>query len=116
MKNIANIRVPFIAATEGKAHIPAASVVTASVMVSGASANFGDLAHFAGGTMTGADVNLSGPAAPVLAGPGPSASTPSRPAPSPQGTGASSLKSWPDGSALARTLFAGPLLMALGAA
>jgi enoyl-CoA hydratase/carnithine racemase len=53
VENIANIRVPFIAAIEGKAHIHSEYALMANVIVAGESATFSDLPHFAGGIVPG---------------------------------------------------------------
>lgn len=53
VENIANIRVPMIAAIEGKAHIHSEYALLANVIVAGESASFGDLPHFAGGIVPG---------------------------------------------------------------
>jgi enoyl-CoA hydratase/carnithine racemase len=53
VENIANIRVPMIAAVEGRAHIHSEYALLANVIVAGESASFGDLPHFAGGIVPG---------------------------------------------------------------
>lgn len=53
LENIANIRVPVIAAIEGKAHIHTEYALLANVIVAGKSATFADLPHFAGGIVPG---------------------------------------------------------------
>jgi len=53
LENIANIRVPMIAAIEGKAHIHSEYALMANVIVAGESATFSDLPHFAGGIVPG---------------------------------------------------------------
>ena len=53
VENIANIRVPMIAAIEGKAHIHSEYALLANVIVAGKSATFSDLPHFAGGIVPG---------------------------------------------------------------
>jgi len=53
VENIANIRVPMIAAIEGRAHIHSEYALLANVIVAGESASFGDLPHFAGGIVPG---------------------------------------------------------------
>jgi enoyl-CoA hydratase/carnithine racemase len=53
LENIANIRVPMIAAVEGKAHIHSEYALMANVIVAGESASFSDLPHFAGGIVPG---------------------------------------------------------------
>src|SRR5256885_16800020 len=47
LENIANIRVPVIAAIEGRAHVHSDYALLASVIVAAGSATFQDLAHFA---------------------------------------------------------------------
>lgn len=53
LENIANIRVPVIAAIEGRAHIHTEYALLANVIVAGRGATFADLAHFAGGIVPG---------------------------------------------------------------
>src|ERR1700757_4678005 len=53
VENIANIRVPVIAAIEGRAHIHSEYALLASVVVAAESATFHDLPHFAGGIVPG---------------------------------------------------------------
>jgi enoyl-CoA hydratase/carnithine racemase len=53
VENIASIRVPMIAAIEGRAHIHSEYALMANVIVAGESATFGDLPHFAGGIVPG---------------------------------------------------------------
>jgi enoyl-CoA hydratase/carnithine racemase len=53
MENLANIRVPMIAAIEGRAHIHSEYALMANVIVAGESASFSDLPHFAGGIVPG---------------------------------------------------------------
>ena len=53
LENIANIRVPMIAAIEGRAHIHTEYALLANVVVAGRSASFSDLPHFAGGIVPG---------------------------------------------------------------
>jgi enoyl-CoA hydratase/carnithine racemase len=53
VENIANIRVPMIAAIEGRAHIHSEYALLANVIVAGTSATFSDLPHFAGGIVPG---------------------------------------------------------------
>ncbi len=53
VENIANIRVPMIAAIEGRAHIHSEYALLANVIVAGQSATFSDLPHFAGGIVPG---------------------------------------------------------------
>src|SRR6266403_4748905 len=51
--NIANIRVPVIAAIEGRAHVHSEYALLASVIVAAEGATFHDLPHFAGGIVPG---------------------------------------------------------------
>jgi enoyl-CoA hydratase/carnithine racemase len=53
VENIANIRVPVIAAVEGRAHVHSEYALLASVIVASESATFHDLPHFAGGIVPG---------------------------------------------------------------
>ena len=53
MENIANIRVPVIAAIEGRAHVHSDYALLASVIVAAESATFQDVAHFAAGVAPG---------------------------------------------------------------
>ncbi|MEI8151611.1 MAG: enoyl-CoA hydratase/isomerase family protein [Hyphomicrobiales bacterium] len=53
LENIANIRVPVIAAIEGKAHIHSEYALLANAIVAGRSATFHDLPHFTGGIVPG---------------------------------------------------------------
>jgi enoyl-CoA hydratase/carnithine racemase len=53
LENIANIRVPLIAAIEGRAHIHSEYALLANVIVAGEGATFSDLPHFAGGIVPG---------------------------------------------------------------
>jgi enoyl-CoA hydratase/carnithine racemase len=53
LENIANIRVPVIAAIEGRAHVHSEYALLASVVVGAESATFQDVAHFAGGIVPG---------------------------------------------------------------
>jgi enoyl-CoA hydratase/carnithine racemase len=53
LENISNIRVPVIAAIEGRAHIHSEYALLANVIVAGRSATFNDLPHFAGGIVPG---------------------------------------------------------------
>lgn len=53
LENIANIRVPMIAAIEGRAHIHTEYALLANVIVAGEGATFSDLPHFAGGIVPG---------------------------------------------------------------
>lgn len=53
VENIANIRVPLIAAVEGRAHIHSEYALLANVIVAAEGATFHDLPHFAGGIVPG---------------------------------------------------------------
>ncbi|WP_285711649.1 enoyl-CoA hydratase/isomerase family protein [Erythrobacter oryzae] len=53
LENLANIRVPVIAAIEGAAHVHSEYALMANVIVAGESATFHDLPHFAGGIVPG---------------------------------------------------------------
>src|ERR1700757_1943824 len=53
LENIANIRVPVIAAIEGRAHVHSDYALIASVIVAAESAPFSDVAHFAAGVAPG---------------------------------------------------------------
>ena len=53
MENIANIRVPVIAAVEGRAHVHSEYALLASVIVAAEGATFHDLPHFAAGIVPG---------------------------------------------------------------
>jgi enoyl-CoA hydratase/carnithine racemase len=53
VENIANIRVPVIAAIEGRAHVHSEYALLASVIVAAEGATFRDLPHFAGGIVPG---------------------------------------------------------------
>jgi enoyl-CoA hydratase/carnithine racemase len=53
IENIANIRVPVIAAVEGRAHVHSEYALLASVIVASEAATFHDLPHFAGGIVPG---------------------------------------------------------------
>src|SRR5947209_2649212 len=53
LENIANIRVPVIAAIEGRAHIHSDYALLASVIVAAEGATFQDVAHFAAGVAPG---------------------------------------------------------------
>ena len=52
LENIANIRVPVIAAIEGRAHVHSDYALLASVIVAADGATFQDVAHFAAGVGT----------------------------------------------------------------
>lgn len=53
LENLANIRVPMIAAIEGRAHVHTEYALLADVIVAGRGASFADLPHFAGGIVPG---------------------------------------------------------------
>ena len=53
LENIANIRVPVIAAIEGRAHIHSDYALLANVIVAGKGATFQDVGHFAAGVAPG---------------------------------------------------------------
>jgi enoyl-CoA hydratase/carnithine racemase len=53
LENLANIRVPVIAAIEGRAHVHSEYALLADVIVAGQGATFNDVPHFAGGIVPG---------------------------------------------------------------
>ena len=53
LENLANIRVPMIAAVEGRAHVHSEYALLANVIVAGEGASFNDVPHFAGGVVPG---------------------------------------------------------------
>jgi enoyl-CoA hydratase/carnithine racemase len=53
LENLANIRVPVIAAIEGQANVHSEYALTADVIVAGEGATFNDLPHFASGIVPG---------------------------------------------------------------
>jgi enoyl-CoA hydratase/carnithine racemase len=53
VENLANIRVPLIAAIEGRAHVHSEYALLANVIVAAEDAAFHDLPHFAGGIVPG---------------------------------------------------------------
>ena len=53
LENIANMRVPVIAAVEGRAHVHSEYALLANVIVASEGATFHDLPHFAGGIVPG---------------------------------------------------------------
>ena len=53
LENLANIRVPVIAAIEGRAHVHSQYALLASVIVAAEGATFHDVPHFAGGIVPG---------------------------------------------------------------
>jgi enoyl-CoA hydratase/carnithine racemase len=53
LENIANIRVPLIAAIEGRAHIHTEYALLANIIVAGEGATFQDIGHYAAGVVPG---------------------------------------------------------------
>lgn len=53
LENLANIRVPVIAAVEGRANVHSEYALLANVIVAGEGASFNDLPHFLGGIVPG---------------------------------------------------------------
>jgi enoyl-CoA hydratase/carnithine racemase len=53
LENLANVRVPMIAAVEGRAHVHSEYALLANVIVAGEGATFHDIPHFAGGIVPG---------------------------------------------------------------
>lgn len=53
LENLANIRVPVIAAVEGRAYVHSEYALLADVIVAGEGAQFNDVPHFAGGIVPG---------------------------------------------------------------
>ena len=53
LENLANIRVPLIAAVEGRAHVHSEYALIANVIVAAQGATFHDVPHFAGGIVPG---------------------------------------------------------------
>jgi len=53
LENLANIRVPMIAAIEGRAHVHSEYALVADVIVAAEGATFNDLPHFVGGIVPG---------------------------------------------------------------
>jgi len=53
LENIANVRVPVIAAIEGRAHVHSEYALLANVIVAAEGATFQDVAHFAAGVVPG---------------------------------------------------------------
>jgi len=53
LENLENIRVPIIAAIEGRAHVHSEYALIADVIVAGEGATFNDVPHFAGGIVPG---------------------------------------------------------------
>src|ERR1700730_11937392 len=60
LENIANIRVPVIAAIEGRAHIHSEYALLANVIVAAEGATFQDVGHFAAGVVPGAGILADG--------------------------------------------------------
>jgi enoyl-CoA hydratase/carnithine racemase len=65
LENIANIRVPVIAAIEGRAHVHSEYALLASVIVAAEGATFVDGAHFAAGVVPGTESSPRGVTAPA---------------------------------------------------
>ncbi len=59
VENLANIRVPMIAAVEGKAHVHTEYALMANIIVAGKSATFSDTPHFAGGIVPGDGIHTT---------------------------------------------------------
>lgn len=102
VENIANIRVPMIAAIEGRAWIHSEYALLANIIVAGESASFNDLPHFAGGIVPGDGIHTAWA---YRAGPGRAEAFLLNPAP----VSAQTAQSWgvvaevvPDGTALDR--------------
>lgn len=102
LENLANIRVPVIAAVEGAAHVHSEYALMANVIVAGESATFHDLPHFAGGIVPGDGIFTTWS---YRAGPGRAEAW----LLDPQPIGAATARDWgvvaevvPDGTALAR--------------
>src|SRR6202051_2472551 len=53
LENLANIRVPVIAAIEGRAYVHSEYALIGNVIIAGEGATFNDLPHFAGGIVPG---------------------------------------------------------------
>jgi enoyl-CoA hydratase/carnithine racemase len=53
LENLANIRVPVIAAVEGRAHVHSEYALMADVIIAGEGTTFNDLPHYAGGIVPG---------------------------------------------------------------
>jgi enoyl-CoA hydratase/carnithine racemase len=53
LENLANIRVPVLAAVEGRAYVHSEYALMADVIVAGQGASFNDVPHFAGGVVPG---------------------------------------------------------------
>jgi enoyl-CoA hydratase/carnithine racemase len=53
LENLVNIRLPVIAAVEGRAHVHSEYALLADVIVAGEAATFNDVPHFAGGIVPG---------------------------------------------------------------
>lgn len=102
LENLANIRVPVIAAVEGAAHVHSEYALLANVIVAGRGATFSDLPHYAGGIVPGDGVFTTWS---YRAGPGRAEAFLLNPQP----VSAATAKEWgvvaevtPDGKALAR--------------
>jgi len=102
LENLANIRVPVIAAVEGEANVHSEYALMANVIIAGTSATFNDLPHFAGGIVPGDGIFTTWS---YRAGPGRAEAW----LLDPQPISASTAKEWgvvaevvPDGTALAR--------------
>jgi enoyl-CoA hydratase/carnithine racemase len=59
LENIANIRVPVIAAIEGRAHVHSEYALLANVIVAAEGATFQDVAHFAAGVVPGDGISTT---------------------------------------------------------
>ena len=102
LENLANIRVPVIAAIEGAAHVHSEYALLANVIVAGKGATFSDSPHYAGGIVPGDGVFTTWS---YRAGPGRAEAFLLNPQP----VSAATAKEWgvvaevtPDGKALAR--------------
>jgi len=60
LENIANIRVPVIAAIEGRAHVHSEYALLANVIVAAEGATFHDVPHYAGGIVPGDGIFTTG--------------------------------------------------------
>ena len=69
LENLANIRVPVIAAVEGRIHVHSDYALLANVIVAGEGATFHDLPHFAGGIVPVTAFSQPGVTAPAQEGP-----------------------------------------------
>jgi enoyl-CoA hydratase/carnithine racemase len=59
LENLANIRVPMLAAVEGRAHVHSEYALLADVIVAGEGATFNDVPHFAGGIVPGDGISTT---------------------------------------------------------